>query len=621
MPDQTTPKVTVVVPTYRSTRHLDDLVASLDGQSLPQDEFEVLLVDDGSPDDTHARLEEFALTRPNYRVFRLSPSGWPSRPRNHGIDNARGEYVVFIDHDDRLFPDALQAAYALASRTHADVLDGKESKSDTPCWAMRNVTTDVDNAIEWVEPHPLLPMNPHKMFRTAFLREKDIRFPEGGRQIWEDISFDISAHARAEVVSLMVQTPFYYWNRPDHSTTSGTFHDNLDEYLDAIARVFRWIDEELQQPRFAELLPRFRAYQLRMRVLPLFRWDKRTDTQRENIRRFTADLLTRVPDDADQYLDPWRRIGVALLRAGRFDLIGRHMPTWPPLECAPRAGAPRWTTEGLAVDVELGWRYDRYVVWRDGRAVLDLDPEVARCADDHGLSLDVTDEIAAAEYAVDRRAREDKVDWMLGHSTGVHLLPTADGEPVHAAARMRVMWDAADDGTAQDGPWDLYLRTAVMCSRVVRRVRTAWQGRAWAIVDGRPVAAYRARNGGLSIDVGQTLFSIVDDPQVTASLIDGELVIDLPHVTVLSEAFVAGELVSDRGASIACRMVTEGGRVSVRAPRPASGRYAVVFGGTRSRLRVYVGRGGVRIVHSPRRTLGELARAVRRRVGVRLRRR
>nr|WP_274638064.1 glycosyltransferase family 2 protein [Microbacterium bovistercoris] len=612
----------MVVPTYRSTAHLDALVASLDAQTLPQHELEVLLIDDGSPDDTPARLDAFGRDRENYRVIRLPPSGWPSRPRNEGIDRAQGRYVVFLDHDDRLFPDALRAACALADRTGADVVDGKESKSNTPGWAMRDVTTDVDNAIDWIDPHPLVPMNPHKMFRTAFLRENGIRFPEGGRQIWEDIAFDIAAHARARVISLMVSTPFYLWHRPEHDTTSATFHDDLDEYLDAVARVFRWIDEELQQPRFGELLPRFRAYQLRMRVLPLFRWDHRTEAQRERIRAFAAELLPRVPDDADRHLDPWRRIGIALARAGRFDLIARHMPTWPRLDCTPVAGPVRWTDGGLAVAVDLTWRFDTTepsaVIWHDGRAVLALDPEVARFAGEHALTADVTADLEAATYAVDRRSRTQKIDWMLGHGVSARLQAGSDGEPVLATAQLALRWDVADDGPGRlhDGPWDLYLRTALMSTRVVRRVRTETRDRTWAIVAGRPAAAYRAQNGGLSVDVGQSLFGIVDDPRTTASVQDGQLVVDLPHVTVLSPAEVRGRLETGGRVVGECRLVVEDGRARVRGALPARpGMYAIVFGTTRSRLRVQVHRSGrVGVRHEPRRSARGILRSAARRI-------
>lgn len=621
--------VTVVVPTYRSTAHLDELVASLDAQTLPQDEFEVLLVDDGSPDDTFARLERFAAERPNYRALRLAHSGWPSRPRNHGIDQARGEYVVFVDHDDRLFPDALRAACALAAHTHADVLDGKESKSDTPGWAMRDLVDDVDNAIDWIDPHPLLPMNPHKMFRTAFLREKGIRFPEGGRQIWEDIHFDIAAHARAEVVSLLVRTPFYYWNRPEHATTSGTFHDDLDEYLDAVARVFRWIDDELDQPRFAELLPRFRAYQLHMRLLPLFRWQGRTPAERERICTFAAWLLTTIPTDADRHLDPWRRIKTALLRAGRFDLVDAHEQTFPMLSCEPTTGAPQWSADGLHLDVGLVWRFaraqqageDAATVRRAGdRAVLALNPAVSDFAREHGLPVDVTETVRDVTYALDRRSRTQKIDWLLGHDAGAELSaarPRPDGrdgrpavsdDAAELSAHLTAAWSLLDDGPGRlhAGPWDLHVRTSTMRTRVVRQLRTTWTGRSWAIVHGRLAAAYRTQNGALSVDVGQTLFSVVDDPRTRAvAAREGDrvrLTIELPHVVAHSALELPGRLVDERGRTVAsCLLRAADGRAQVIATVPArAATLTVVFDATTSRTRLRVLRGGrVRLVRIP----------------------
>ncbi|MEQ6898865.1 glycosyltransferase family 2 protein [Microbacterium sp. KR10-403] len=607
MVNRTTVKVSVVVPTYRSTEHLDDLVASLDGQTLPQGEFEVLLVDDGSPDDTHARLEGFAAARPNYRVFRLPPSGWPSRPRNHGIDEARGEYVVFIDHDDRLFPDALRAAYALASRAGADVLDGKESKSNTPCWAMRDVATDVENAIGQIDPHPLLPMNPHKMFRTAFLREKGIRFPEGGRQIWEDISFDIAAHARAEVVSLMVETPFYFWNRPAHATTSGTFHDDLEEYLDAITRVFRWIDDELQQERFAELLPRFRAYQLHMRLLPLFRWGSRTPEERERICAFAAELLPTIPENADLYLDGWRRITTALLRAGRFDLIDAHERTFPVVQCTPTTAGVRWSGDGVGFDLDLRWRFAAGdaapVRYRDGRAVLALTEEVAAFAAEHGLSADVTDEVTGLTYSVDRRWRTEKIDWLVFAGSGAELVD-ADGA-AELRATVPVQWSLVDDGPGRlgDGPWDFYVRTIAMRTRNVRQVRTDDTARHWAVTSGVVASAYRAHNGCLSIDVGQTLASVVDDEHMTAIAspqADGVRIdIALPHVAAFGELALPGTFVDASGQGLGpCRLIAGDGRARVEGTVPIGApTFAAQWGGVRSHVRFRLfGRARVHVI-------------------------
>ena len=616
-------RVTVVVPTYRSTEHLDALVASLDAQTLPQDEFEVLLIDDGSPDDTPARLHALARGRGNYRVILLPPSGWPSRPRNTGIDQAQGAYVVFIDHDDRLFPDALRAACALADRTGADVVDGKESKSNTPGWAMRDVPTNVDNAIGWIEPHPLLPMNPHKMFRTAFLRERGIRFPEGGRQIWEDICFDIAAHARADVVSLLVETPFYYWNRPPHATTSGTFHDDLDEYLDAVARVFRWIDEELDQPRFAQLLPRFRAYQLHMRVLPLFRWERRTPAQRERIRAFTADLLERIPVDADQHLDAWRRIKTAILRAGRFDLVDAHEGTFPRLQCTPAVEDVAWAADGLHLRLALRWRFDvkgTPTVRSDGvTAWLALAPAVAEFAAAHGLDTDVTGALRAVTYGVDRRSRTRKIDWLLAFGSGADLV--AEDGAAQLRAGIAVHWPLADDGPGRrhDGPWDLHVRTVALRTRIVRQLSTAAAPRRWAAVSGVLAAAYRTQNGSLSVDIGQTLFSVVDDLATTASwTADGtrrRLEVDLPHVAALAPHIVDGRLLNASGRVVgACRLEVAEGHARIVGTLPDRVHTVVVaFGQTRSRTRLRPGRRGrVRVIpaagNAPRYSIRRIAR-------------
>ncbi|MFT4230307.1 MAG: glycosyltransferase family 2 protein [Microbacterium sp.] len=611
-------KATVIVPTYRSNEHLDELVASLDRQTLPQDEFEVLLIDDGSPDDTFARLQRFAADRPNYRALQLPPSGWPSIPRNRGVDEARGEYVVFLDHDDRLFPDALRAAHALATRTGADVVDGKESKSSTPSWWMRETTTNVDNAIGWTDRHPLLPMNPHKMFRTAFLREQGIRFPEGGRQIWEDIHFDIAAHARAEVVSILVETPFYYWNRPRQKTTSATFEDELGEYLDAIARVFRWIDEELRQERFDELRPRFQAYQLHMRVLPLFARRERSRGEWEQIRAFARDLLPRIPDAADEHLDAWRRIKVALLRAGRFDLVERHEQTVPRLVCTATADDVRWDAAGLCADLGIEWSFETSqgasAVVRDGeRVLLALDPEVAPFAAAHGLSADVTDALATCTYAIDRRSRAEKIDWMLSFTTGAKL---ATGVAPLLRADLPLQWQLVDDGPGRlcDGPWDFHVRTVVLGTRVVRQVRTTLTGHRWAVVGGRLVAAYLAQNGCLSVDVGQTVLSVVDEGvlQVASTRAAGRarFAAALPHVEVHGELVVAGDLVDASGRTIgACRVVAEDGRARLEGEVPGdAGVFAVVFGARRSRTLLRAGRGGVRVVQARRWTPRRLAR-------------
>jgi glycosyltransferase involved in cell wall biosynthesis len=79
-----TPRVTVIVPTFNSGRHLGELIASLDRQSLSPEEFEVVLVDDGSSDGTETLVDRIAEARPNVRSTHIPPPAGRAGPATWG---------------------------------------------------------------------------------------------------------------------------------------------------------------------------------------------------------------------------------------------------------------------------------------------------------------------------------------------------------------------------------------------------------------------------------------------------------------------------------------------------------------------------------------------------------
>src|SRR5688500_9520058 len=86
-------KVSAIVPVFNPGSDIDDCIDSLLGQTLPAGELELIFVDDGSTDGTPARLDELAARHSHVKVQHIPNSGWPGKPRNLGIDMARGEYV------------------------------------------------------------------------------------------------------------------------------------------------------------------------------------------------------------------------------------------------------------------------------------------------------------------------------------------------------------------------------------------------------------------------------------------------------------------------------------------------------------------------------------------------
>src|SRR4051794_5910435 len=119
------PKVSVIVPVFDPGSDIDDLIASLLGQTMPPGELELIFVDDGSTDGTPARLDALAAEHRHVRVQHIPNSGWPGKPRNIGLALARGDYVFSADNDDSPELDALERLPAMAVQDRADVVIGK----------------------------------------------------------------------------------------------------------------------------------------------------------------------------------------------------------------------------------------------------------------------------------------------------------------------------------------------------------------------------------------------------------------------------------------------------------------------------------------------------------------
>lgn len=91
------PKISVIVPVYNAEKYLHRCIDSILAQTFT--DFELLLIDDGSKDRSGAICDEYAEQDPRVRVFHKE-NGGVSSARNVGLDNAKGEWVTFIDSDD-----------------------------------------------------------------------------------------------------------------------------------------------------------------------------------------------------------------------------------------------------------------------------------------------------------------------------------------------------------------------------------------------------------------------------------------------------------------------------------------------------------------------------------------
>lgn len=112
-------KLSIIVPVYNVEAFLPKCIDSLLNQDLPTENYEIILVDDGSPDNCGSICEEYASKHLNIQVIHRENGGL-SAARNTGIEVAKGEYIQFVDSDDYLEPNVLDA---LVDKMAADQLD------------------------------------------------------------------------------------------------------------------------------------------------------------------------------------------------------------------------------------------------------------------------------------------------------------------------------------------------------------------------------------------------------------------------------------------------------------------------------------------------------------------
>lgn len=125
----------IIVPAYNAERYLPECLASVDAQTFR--DYEVIIVDDGSTDETSCIADTYAQSKCNVTVLHRENEG-PLLARRAGLKIARGQYAVFVDSDDGLHPEALQCIHDAITGTDADIVSFRYcrskdfGRSDTP---------------------------------------------------------------------------------------------------------------------------------------------------------------------------------------------------------------------------------------------------------------------------------------------------------------------------------------------------------------------------------------------------------------------------------------------------------------------------------------------------------
>lgn len=227
------PLISVIVPVYKVEPYLHRCVDSILAQTFT--DFELILVDDGSPDNCPAICDEYAAKDSRIHVIHQKNGGL-SAARNTGVDAASGAYLFFMDSDDVIHPDTLRILYECIEKTGAEISVGEftrfsEENSITflPWDENYTVLTNLEALDSFFDGreslHSLVSVCCKLIRRDLF---DGIRFPVG--RLFEDEFTTYKLYYHAAKTVFCGDTLYYYFVNDNGITRNLTMDKRFDEY-------------------------------------------------------------------------------------------------------------------------------------------------------------------------------------------------------------------------------------------------------------------------------------------------------------------------------------------------------------------------------------------------------
>ena len=243
------PKISIIVPVYKVEKFLSECVSSILTQSFR--DFELVLVDDGSPDECPQMCDKYSLNDPRVVTFHKK-NGGQSSARNFGLDHAKGRYIMFVDSDDLLAEDALERLYNEIITTNADVVLGRIIRFDAKSGKSRPYThlEDYKEMSGKQTLEMLLKGNPLNISVCGGMYKREVwdevRMPVG--YVCEDWYIMPDIYLQKDIAVVFLPMLVYLYRDNAQSTMSGMYRHCNSQVIDVAERVIqtiKQIDNEL----------------------------------------------------------------------------------------------------------------------------------------------------------------------------------------------------------------------------------------------------------------------------------------------------------------------------------------------------------------------------------------
>ena len=233
----------IVVPIYNAESTIYKCINSLVNQKF--DDFEIILVDDGSSDDTFNKCLKYSKDYSNIKVINQENNGVGSA-RNKGIDYADGDYILFIDSDDYIEKNALSIYQNIVKLNNPDIIISgyRQTKIDTKAERIYSYSKKWFGSLnEFIKIHFeelfdnwLIHSPWNKLFKRDIILKNNIRFSQN-YSIYEDIGFVLDYLISSESICIIPDV-LYNYNVKEQGSLVTKFHENAYiAYLDCWIRL------------------------------------------------------------------------------------------------------------------------------------------------------------------------------------------------------------------------------------------------------------------------------------------------------------------------------------------------------------------------------------------------
>lgn len=226
--------ISVIIPVYNNEKYLSECLSSICSNTYRN--IEIIVIDDGSTDNSGNISDEFAIEDSRVKVFHKKNTG-VSRSRNLGMNIAKGEFIAFVDSDDYIDGDYFEKLLSTMKDSGCDLAVGSVAHvygDDINYKQIENLEIDLINPNE-KDKQNFLDINVNyylygpvnKLYKRSIITRKNIAFPED-TSYGEDLIFNFNYMKYCEKITYR-QVPIYYYNHNNENSLSHKYREKLFE--------------------------------------------------------------------------------------------------------------------------------------------------------------------------------------------------------------------------------------------------------------------------------------------------------------------------------------------------------------------------------------------------------